>query len=311
MLSLRKLKTFVKVAQIGSFSRAADALYITQAAVSQQIRELEAHLGVSLFERRSSGIILTRAGATLQKYALQMLSLSDQAENAVTNIVKMQAGNLRIGVTRPAAAYLVQTWLSAFHKEQSQFKTILQTKNDAEALYKQILSGRLDIAFIEGKIDLDFKSPRIKTAELKNANLCVIFGNNHPWKERKRVSVHEVAQQPLVACSRHSPLSDWVRELFALFKLNFHTVAEFDDPQAILTSIADGSGISIMPSCVFKRDAMSQRDAIHCALLEEVPDIHFPVHVIWLSNKSSSPVVCAFMTLLAEDFPDIYPLLIN
>jgi DNA-binding transcriptional LysR family regulator len=309
MLSLRKLKTFVKVAQIGSFSRAAEALYLTQAAVSQQVQELEAHLGVSLFERKSSGIALTRAGAALQKYALQMLTLSDQAENAVTDIVKMQAGDLRIGMTRPAAAYLVQTWLAAFHKEHPQFKTVLQTNSDAEALYKEILSGGLDIAFIEG--EMDFKSQKIKVAELKNANLFVIFGAEHPWKERKSISIYEVAQQPLISCSRHSPLSNWLEGLFGSFKLSSHTVAEFDDPHAILMSVADGTGISVMPSCVFSGDTTTHNEAIHCALIEEVPEIRFPIQVIWSAHRAYSPVACAFMTLLSEDFPDVLPLLID
>lgn len=309
MLSLRKLKTFVKVAQLGSFSRAAEALYLTQAAVSQQVQELEAYLGVSLFERKSSGAVLTRAGATLQKYALQMLSLSDQAENAVADIAKMQAGDLRIGMTRPAAAYLVQTWLAAFHKEHPQFKTVLQTNSAAEALYKDILSGRLDIAFIEG--EMNFKSQKVKMAELKNANLCVIFSADHPWKERKSISIHEVAQQPLVACSQHSPLSNWLEELFGSFKLDSRVVAEFDDPHAILMSVADGTGISVMPSCVFSGDATAHREAIHCALIEEVPEIRFPIQVVWSAHRAYSPVACAFMTLLSEDFPDVLPLLID
>lgn len=309
MLSLRKLKTFVKVAQLGSFSRAAEALYLTQAAVSQQVQELEAHLGVSLFERKSSGVVLTRAGATLLKYALQMLSLSDQAENAVADIAKMQTGDLRIGMTRPAAAHLVQTWLLEFHKQYPQFKTVLHTNSDAEALYKDILSDGLDIAFIEGKVDFNLK--KIKIAELKNANLCVIFGADHPWRNRKSISIYEVAQQPLVACSRHSPLSDWLEELFESFNLNSRVVAEFDDPHAILMAVAEGSGISVMPSCVFSGDATAHREAIHCALIEEVPEIRFPIQVIWSANRQYSPMACAFMTLLSEDFPDVLPLLID
>lgn len=309
MLSLRKLKTFVKVAQIGSFSHAAKALYLTQAAVSQQVQELEAHLGVRLLERKSSGVSLTRAGNVLLEYAQQMSSLSDQAESAVADVIKMQAGNLRIGMTRPAAAYLVQTWLLEFHKQYPQFKTVLHTNSDSEALYKDILSGGLDIAFIEG--EMDFKPQKIKMAELKNAKLCVIFSVDHPWKERKSISIYKVAQQPLVACSRHSPLSDWLEQLFGSFKLNSHVVAEFDDPHAIVMSVINGTGISVMPSCVFSGDTLAHNEAIHCALIEEVPDIRFPIQVIWSANKPYSPVACAFMTLLSEDFPDVLPLLIE
>lgn len=309
MLSLRKLNTFVKVAQTGSFSRAAEALYLTQAAVSQQVQELEAQLGTSLFQRKPNSIALTKAGGALLQYALQMLALAEQAETAVGNVVKMQEGFLRIGATRPAAAYLAQTWVSEFHKNHPQFKTVLHTTSDADALPKKLLSGELDVAFVEGKVG--FHSPKIKVAELKNAKLCVVFGANHPWKERKRVSIYEVAQQPLVACSQRSQLHLWLEELFASFKLTSQVVSEFDDPHTILMSVADGEGISILPSCAFSEDGIMTHEAIHCALIEEVPEIRFPIQVVWTSSKSFAPVTCAFMTFLSEDFPDVLPLLIE
>lgn len=309
MLSLRKLNTFVKVAQLGSFSRAAEALYLTQAAVSQQVRELEAQLGTSLFQRKPNSIALTKTGGALLQYALQMLALAEQAETAVGNVAKMQEGLLRIGSTRPAAATLAQTWVSAFHKHHPQFKTVLQTTSDADALHKKILSGELDIAFVEGKVE--FHSPKIKMAELKNAKLCVVFGAGHPWKERKSVSIYEVAQQPLVACSRQSQLHIWLEELFASFKLTSQVVSEFDDPHTILMSVADGTGIAVLPSCAFSSDSTMTQETIHCALIEEVPEIRFPVQVMWPSSKSFAPVTCAFMTFLSEDFPDVLPLLIE
>lgn len=306
MLSLRKLNSFVKVAQLGSFSHAAEALYLTQAAVSQQVQELEAQLGTSLFHRKPNSISLTEAGEILLQYALQILALAEQAEVAVGDVAKMQE-ELFIGATRPAAFYLAQTWVSTFHKQYPQMKTVLQTTSNADLLFKKILSGELDVAFVEGK--MTFHSPKIQMAELQNAKLCVVFGANHPWRERKSVSIYEVAQQPLVACSRQSQLHIWLEELFASFKLPCQVVSEFDDPHTILMSVANGVGISVLPSCAFSNDSTLGQDAIHCARIQEVQEIRFPIHVLWSSGKSFPPAARAFMTFLSKDFPDILHLL--
>ena len=118
MLDLHKLEIFLRVVREGSFSRAAESLLMTQPAVSQHIADLEAQLGATLFSRARRGVILTTEGETLHGYALQILRLLAEAENAVTDVRKLSSAQLAIGATPGLSSYLLP-FASSFRRLMS------------------------------------------------------------------------------------------------------------------------------------------------------------------------------------------------
>lgn len=98
-MELRQLRYFVKAAETLNFSEAAKALYITQSTLSQQIRQLEAELGIALFERNSHSVILTEAGEQLLYQAIDAITAADVCVTKINDLKQLQTGTLNIGVT--------------------------------------------------------------------------------------------------------------------------------------------------------------------------------------------------------------------
>ena len=116
MIDLNKLHVFNVVAQAGSFSAAADRLYITQSAVSQHIKELETGLGRQLFQRGRRGVRLTPHGEILQRYARDIFALVARAEAALTDVAHLSEGRVSIGATPGVAVYLAPEWIQRFRR---------------------------------------------------------------------------------------------------------------------------------------------------------------------------------------------------
>src|SRR5690606_38421729 len=105
MIDFYKLRVFAVVAREGSFSAAAERLYVTQSAVSQHIKDLETGLGRPLFLRNRRGVTLTAHGEVLQRYARDIFALVAQAEAALTDVAELREGRVSIGVTPGVSVY--------------------------------------------------------------------------------------------------------------------------------------------------------------------------------------------------------------
>ncbi|WP_322507628.1 LysR family transcriptional regulator [Anaerolinea sp.] len=151
MLSLHKLKIFFTVAEEGSISNAAERLYLTQAAVSQHIHDLEAALGVRLFERHAQGVRLSPAGERLREYAQQILRLASLAESELTEVSNLKEGEVRLGVTPGAAVHLLTEWLLAFHERFPHLKATVES-SITPTLVSKILKRQMDFALVEGEV---------------------------------------------------------------------------------------------------------------------------------------------------------------
>jgi DNA-binding transcriptional LysR family regulator len=114
MLDLYKLQIFSVVVQEGSFSAAAERLYMTQSAVSQHIKELEASLGRQLFQRGWRGVRLTSHGEILNRYTGEIFALVTKAESALTDIEHLTSGRVSIGATPGIGIYLAPDWVQYF-----------------------------------------------------------------------------------------------------------------------------------------------------------------------------------------------------
>ncbi|MBL8120019.1 MAG: LysR family transcriptional regulator, partial [Anaerolineae bacterium] len=127
MLDLYKLHIFSVVAETGSFSAAAERLYMTQPAVSQHIKELEGGLGRTLFQRGWRGVKLTAHGEILQRYTGEIFALVAEAERALTDVEQLSSGRVRVGATPGVGVYLAPEWVQQFRSRYPQLTVALQT----------------------------------------------------------------------------------------------------------------------------------------------------------------------------------------
>ncbi|MEZ4831651.1 MAG: LysR substrate-binding domain-containing protein [Caldilineaceae bacterium] len=212
MLNLHKLNIFATIAETGSFTAAADQLYLTQSAVSQHVRDLEAQLGTELFVRGRGGATLTPAGETLLDYVKRVLWLLAEAESAVTDVTHLGEGQLNLGATSTAAVYLLPQWVRNFRRQYPSLRVSLQTES-ADAIAQALLADQIDLGFVEGEWA---PTPRLHHLPLQDSELHVVVGGDHPWRRRESLSVRELDKQLFITYSPRNPARVDRRDLRAL-----------------------------------------------------------------------------------------------
>lgn len=299
MLSLHKLEIFLVVAREGKISRAAENLFMTQAAVSQHIHDLETSLGVSLFSRHSQGVNLTTAGETLLGYAQNILSTISAAEIAITQVKNLKNGKLEIGLTPSAASLLLSDWLSEFRKEYPSIVVSALT-NITPLLEQALLEKKIDLAFVEGEIR---NAAQLRVVNLMETQIFIAVSGTHPWATRQSVSIKELAQEPYLSRQGSSHTHSWVMELFGGFGLKPNIVAEFDNPYAIQRAIVQGMGVSLMPACIVREDVVQGR--LHLLPITEIPYVRRSLKAVWVSDAHLKPIPCAFLNFISRQYPHL------
>lgn len=148
-----RLYIFRAVADRKSFSLAAQDLYMTQSAVSQYIRGLEAYYGIRLFDRLHRKISLTEAGEKLYSYAAEIETLYQEAEKAMSSLARTVSGHLRIGASMTIGEYLLPEILATFNREFPSVDITMDIFNTDQIMHR-VLEGLVDVGFIEGALDL-------------------------------------------------------------------------------------------------------------------------------------------------------------
>lgn len=146
-ISLDLYRIFFIVAQEGSISASANILFISQPAITFQIKKLEEQLGVSLFTRTKHGMILTDEGKVLYKYIKSGIENINNGENAISNLKNLDSGTIRIGVSTTICRYILMPYLEKFHTKYPNID-IQINNNTSNNLIKELRNGNLDILML-------------------------------------------------------------------------------------------------------------------------------------------------------------------
>ena len=210
---LPHLETFARAAELSCFTAAARALGLTQAAVSQRIQALEGVLGVSLFQRRAGRVALTPAGQRLYPFAERILGLHREAVEEVTGHKVPLSGDLALAASSIPGEHLLPDLLSAFSTRHAHVR-VRATVTDTQAVLRQVEHGEAHVGLVGGKSD----NPDLEFRCFANDRLVLVVPAAHPWRNRRRVTLTQLAGQPLILREAGSG-SRWCleREMFAVW----------------------------------------------------------------------------------------------
>ena len=186
--SLEQIRSFAEVAETEHISRAAASLYLTQAAVTQQVRHFERAVGLQLLERDGRRIRLTDAGRSLAEAcrgALRAIQVMDDTAKAIR---ELEAGSLHVGASPTCATYYLPTHLAEFTRRHPAVKLDVAVAPTME-LNRRVLAGSLDCALIEGEA-----SPGLTSIELSPDELILVAHPDHPLSQLKRVTPTQLAK---------------------------------------------------------------------------------------------------------------------
>ena len=300
MLDLYKLEIFLRVVREGSFSRAAERLLMTQPAVSQHIQDLENQLGVPLFVRERRGVSLTTEGETLREYAVRILQLMAEAENAVTDVRKLASGQLLLGATPGASIYLLPDYIQGFRAQYPQLSMTLQTGITAK-IVEELRAGQIEMGFIEGELDA-VTSAQLGLHPLEEVEQHVVVGPKHPWWTRQRISLPELDRQPFIMRQPSSQTRIWLEGALAANNIQPKISAEFDNVESIKRTVMLGMCLTILPDYVVSHEVAAQQ--MHTIAIEAAP-LRRTLKLIWDKERHFSPVARAFLRHLNQRFPTL------
>lgn len=186
-----RLKVFFEVQKYLNFSKAAEALYITQPAVSKHINLLESDLGVTLFNRTKHGVNLTREGEIYAEYAREILELYDDAKFGMSDSRKVYEGLLNIGASTTIGQYILPEIIAKFIKNNPKISVNLLNSN-TEDVENMLINNKIDLGFIEGISG----KPQLKYMEIWKDELVCVCRPNHPLLQKENCKISDVLAFP-------------------------------------------------------------------------------------------------------------------
>lgn len=243
-MDLRQLEIFVKVAELGSFSRAAEALFLTQPTVSEHIRTLEDELGIRLLDRLGRGAAVTRGGALLLSYAQRMLALSREARQAMESFQGRMSGDLLVGASTIPGEYILPALIGRF-KEKFPDIAITLLIGGSQAVTEWVAEGRAEI----GVVGARSAHRSIEYRELFPDDIVLIVSAAHPWHGRKQVTIEELRAEPLLLRERGSGTRaalESALDAAGVDLAGLRVVGEMGSTQAIKQAVKASVGVSLL-----------------------------------------------------------------
>jgi DNA-binding transcriptional LysR family regulator len=295
-MDLRQLEIFAKVAELGSFSRAAEALHLTQPTVSEHIRTLEDELGVRLLDRLGRGTGTTRAGQLLLSYATRILALSREARQALEGFQGRMRGELVVGASTIPGEYILPVLLGRFREKFPEVSTTLVI-GDSQAVVDWVVEGRVEVGVVGARL------PRrgLEFRELMPDEEVVVVPAGHPWQGRAEISLDELAGAPLLIRERGSGTRAALEKALERAGIDLgalRIVGEIGSSQAIKQAVKAGMGITIISRIAVEEDC---RQGLIAFLRVRDLAVTRAFHLLTHQERSRSPVAEAFRLFLEEN----------
>ncbi len=248
----RRLQVFHAVAKQMSFTKAAETLFMTQPAVTFQIKQLEEHFNTRLFERGHGRIALTPAGEIVVEYAERILSLSAELETRLREMTGRLSGPLLIGASTTIAEFLLPRVLGEFKSLHPEVQPKLVVAN-SEAIENRVAEHTLDIGLIEAPSHL----PSLLTEMCCEDELQVIVSPQHPLAKAKSVTPKQLVAYPYVSRESGSGTREFTDLYFRKAGVNpteLSVVMELGSPEALKGVVETGLGFAILSKATVAKE---------------------------------------------------------
>ncbi|MGH7319915.1 MAG: selenium metabolism-associated LysR family transcriptional regulator [Candidatus Rokuibacteriota bacterium] len=292
-MDIRQLEVFAQVVETRSFSRAAEALRLTQSTVSEHVRLLEDEVGTRLFDRLGRETVPTRAGEVLYGYAQRILTLRSEARQALDQFLGRVAGILRVGASTIPGEYVLPPLIGRFREKFPQVSLALEI-SDSRGTIEAVLDGRVELGVVGARPD----QKNLEAVLLMPDELVVVVPPGHSWFGRRDVALEDLALEPLIVREPGSGSREALET--ALNEAGtglggMRVIAEMGSTSAIKQAVKAGVGVSIVSKRAVEEEC--QHGLLYCV---KIKDLSFTRHfyVVTHTGRSRSPLCQAFLDFL-------------
>ena len=291
-LTLRQLKVFESVARHLNYTRAAEELFLTQPAVSMQVKQLEESLGVALFEQLGKRIHLTEAGREVLGYARSVTQQLDELEGILNHIKGLSGGRLRISVAT-TANYFIPTLLGTFSRRYPEVTISLDVTNRG-TLLRQLAENTVDLVIMgQPPAELDAEAD----AFMENP-LVIVAPPDHPLARKKKISLERLQDEVFLVREPGSGTRIAMERFFAERGMRLKTGMEVGSNEAIKQSVQAGLGLGLLSRATIEQELTLKR-----LVVLDVAD--FPImrhwYIVHRRGKRLSAVAAAFRQFMLEE----------
>jgi len=281
-----QLRAFHAVAAHGSFTRAAEALRVSQPTLSGQVRSLEEAFGVELFRRRGRGIEITDLGSSLLEVTRRYFAAEDEAERLLATAQGLMGGRLRVGADSP---FVVIPLLASFSRRYPTVEKSISFGNSRTVL-DDIVNQRIDVGFLPDVAD----DNRLDVVPVQRDRLVLMIHRGHPWSQKRSVPLESLSEETLLLREKGSRTRALFEATLEARGIAPGAVLEIGSREAVAEAVAAGLGIGIVNEGEFGHD-----DRLHkLAIAGE--RIAVTEYVACRRENRSTPAIAALLDLIAE-----------
>jgi DNA-binding transcriptional LysR family regulator len=290
-MDFAQLTTFLEVAKSANFSRAGKKLFLSQPAVSAQIRQLEMEYGAKLLDRFGKKVRLTSAGDALLEYAEKLLALRNESLRAVADQANTPRGTLLIGANEATCLYVLPEVFAEYHRLYSDVQINIY-RNFSNKVLEKVEDGSVDV----GIVTLPIKSPSLRTHSIFRDRLLLMVSPLSPLAKKKVVTTSEIVEQPLIF-----PKTGFTRQmldkLFRPYRSQLHITMELASVGMIKAFVAANLGVSLVSES-FARDE-ARAGEVKLIPIADV-DLWRELGLVYRRDRTLPRAATAFISLISR-----------
>jgi len=294
-MHIETLKVFCDLAETGSFSLAASKNFITQSAVSQQIRSLEERYGRELIERSKGHARLTQAGEVLYEAGKEIVHRYREIENNLQSLARSVAGTVRVGTVYSVGLYELSAPLKKYLRTFPDVTVHLEYTR-ANKIYEDVSRGEIDL----GIVAYPNKRPQLLVAPFREDRLVLICSPQHPFAHFQRVSIKKLHGEKFVGFERDVATRRALDRVFRQHGIKVQYIMEMDNIETIKRVVEVGSGLSIVPEPAIAQEV--KNDTLRAIQFSDEPLMR-PLGILLKRGRRFTPAVQEFIDFLKDKSP--------
>ncbi|RJG12311.1 LysR family transcriptional regulator [Pseudomonas cavernicola] len=288
-VSHAQLKAFHAVAVHGSFTRAAERLFLTQPAISDQVRKLEERFGVLLFHRNKRSVRLTDLGERLLGVTQRLFVIEAEAQELLMDSRALQTGSLILAVDAPVH---VLPQIARFCERYPGITVKIETGNTDESLHR-LFNYQADLALLGRAVS----DERLLSLMLRNDPMVAFVAHSHPWAKRESICLADLDDTPLVLREQGSVTRQTLEEEMSQAGLRIRPAIEVEGREAAREAVVVGIGVGVVSAAEFGADSRV------CALPIVDCQRRLTETLVCLREQSSRRIVATFLDMVRATMP--------
>ena len=248
-MNLRDLKYIVEVAREKNFARASEKVFVSQPALSMQIKKLEETLGVEIFERDKQNFLITPVGAEIIKKAEIILQESEEIKMIAKNSKDPHKGEIRIGAFPTVASYFLPNFVKNIHKKFPHLKIFLIESKSNELITK-LKSGEIDFCLLA----MPIKDDNLIGEKIFSEKFLLATPKGHPFSKKSKIQIKELRKQELMLLEDGHCMRDQALEICSMVKAFENQDFKATSLETLRQMVANGTGITLIPEIAVRSD---------------------------------------------------------